>query len=65
MNMEDLVEQIYDKRSKEYFLESYSSYQNSFYRSAIVTLWNLVICDVFLNWKNYMIHMMILLPVKF
>ncbi|HAZ7573744.1 TPA: hypothetical protein J8J82_002093, partial [Legionella pneumophila] len=47
MNMEDLVEQIYDKRSKEYFLESYSSYQNSFYRSAIVTLWNLVICDVF------------------
>ncbi|HHF7365121.1 TPA: hypothetical protein ACPSKY_000213 [Legionella bozemanae] len=47
MNMEEMVDQIYDKRSKEYFLESYSSYQNSFFRSAIVTLWNLVVCDVF------------------
>ncbi|HAT6935952.1 TPA: hypothetical protein JAN57_03265 [Legionella pneumophila] len=47
MDIEHLIEQIYDDRTKEYFEESYSAYQNGHYRSAIVSLWNIVVCDIF------------------
>ncbi|MGQ3888618.1 hypothetical protein ACQUW5_06240 [Legionella sp. CNM-1927-20] len=47
MDIEGLIEQIYDDRTKEYFHESYLAYQNGHYRSAIVSLWNIVISDIF------------------
>lgn len=40
------AERIEDSRTKEYFREVLSSYINGNYRSAVVMLWSVVICDL-------------------
>jgi hypothetical protein len=40
------AEQIVDPRSREYFREVYSSYTIGNYRSAVVMLWSVVVCDL-------------------
>ena len=39
-------EKIVDPRSKEYFAEVIGCYNGGFYRSAIVMLWSVVVCDL-------------------
>src|SRR4051794_15485909 len=39
-------ERISDHRTKQYFGEVYSSYAHSNYRSAVVMLWSVVVCDI-------------------
>jgi hypothetical protein len=39
-------ERITDARSRRYFGEVYSSYANGNYRSAVVMLWSVVVCDL-------------------
>ena len=45
-SIEMAAERIVDTRTKEYFREVYSSYANGNFRSAIVMLWSVVVCDV-------------------
>ena len=45
-SIELAAEQIVDPRSKGYFREVYSSYANENFRSAVVMLWSVVVCDL-------------------
>jgi hypothetical protein len=45
-SLESLAEKIYDVKTKNYFQEVLSSYQNGNYRSAVVMLWSVAICDI-------------------
>lgn len=40
------AERIYEERSREYFREILSSYMNGNYRSAVVMLWTVIVCDL-------------------
>lgn len=44
--IEDLIEQIPEHKTKALFEEVYSSYTMGNYRSAVVMLWSVVICDL-------------------
>ena len=41
-----LAEKIYHQKTKEYFDEVISSYHNGNYRSAVVMLYTVVVCDL-------------------
>lgn len=43
---------IYDSKTKEYFSEVVSSYQQSNYRSATVMLWSVAVCDLLHKLKH-------------
>lgn len=45
-SIEMTAERIVDIRTKDYFREVYNSYTNGNFRSAIVMLWSVVVCDV-------------------
>jgi len=45
-SLEKKSEQIYNGNTKKYFKEVLSSYYNGNYRSAVVMLWSVVICDL-------------------
>jgi len=45
-SIESSVERIDNPQSKEYFREVLSSYQTGNFRSAIVMLWSVIICDL-------------------
>jgi hypothetical protein len=45
-SIEQRATQIYDARSKEYFSEVSSCYAAGNYRSAVVMLWSVVVCDL-------------------
>jgi hypothetical protein len=45
-SIEMAILRINDSRTREYFSEVYSSYANGNYRSAVVMLWSVVVCDV-------------------
>ncbi len=45
-SIESAISRINDARTKVYFQEVFSSYVNGNYRSAIVMLWSVVICDL-------------------
>lgn len=45
-NLVELAEGIYHQKTKEYFEEVYSSYQHGNYRSAVVMLYTVVVCDL-------------------
>jgi hypothetical protein len=45
-SIETTAEQIVDPRTRTYFREVYSSYANGNYRSAVVMLWSVVVCDL-------------------
>ena len=44
--LETLSEKIHYGKTKEYFRETLSSYNNGNYRSAAVTLWSVAVCDI-------------------
>ncbi|WP_223155109.1 hypothetical protein [Alkalibacillus aidingensis] len=44
--LDTLTESIYHQKTKEYFREVLSSYKNGNYRSAVVMLYTVVICDL-------------------
>ena len=45
-NFENTIEQIPITKTKEYFKEVYSSYCIGNYRSAVVMLWTVIVCDL-------------------
>lgn len=45
-SLEKISEKIHYGKTKEYFREVLSSYQNGNYRSAVVMLWSVAICDI-------------------
>lgn len=45
-SIEQRATQIFDYRSKEYFSEVLSCYSSGSYRSAVVMLWSVVVCDL-------------------
>ncbi len=45
-SIEAAQERITDHRTRQYFAEVYSSYANGNYRSAVVMLWSVVVCDI-------------------
>lgn len=45
-SLENISEKIHFTKTKEYFEEVLSSYQNKNYRSAVVMLWSVAICDI-------------------
>jgi hypothetical protein len=51
-SIELAAEKIDDSRTKEYFKEVLSSYTNGNYRSAVVMLWTVVVCDLIYKLQN-------------
>ena len=45
-SIESEIENINDPRTRVYFQEVFSSYTNGNYRSAVVMLWSVIICDL-------------------
>lgn len=45
-SIEQRATQIFDSRTKEYFVEVHSSYLAGNYRSSVVMLWSVAICDL-------------------
>lgn len=45
-SLEKISENIHFGKTKEYFKEVLSSYQNENYRSSVVMLWSVVVCDI-------------------
>lgn len=43
--IEDLIEKIYEPKTKELFRDVYTSYTQGQYRATVVMLWTVVICD--------------------
>lgn len=51
-SLENLSERIHYGKTKSYFQEVLSSYHNSNYRSAVVMLWSVAICDIVYKLQN-------------
>lgn len=51
-SLEDLVEKIHYGKTKGYFQEVLSSYNNGNYRSAVVMLWSVAVCDILYKLQN-------------
>ena len=45
-SLENLSEKIHSPKTKDYFQEVLSSYHNGNYRSAVVMLWSVAVCDI-------------------
>lgn len=50
--LESISEKIHFGKTKEYFDEVVTSYQNQCYRSSVVMLWSVVICDLVYKLQN-------------
>ena len=51
-SLEQIMQEINDSKSAEYFGEVFSSYQNENYRSAIVMLWSVAVCDALFKLRH-------------
>ena len=51
-SLEHVAEKIYFSKTKEYFEEALSSYNNGNYRSSVVMLWSVVVCDILYKLQN-------------
>lgn len=51
-SIEQRATQIFDARTKEYFAEVLSCYTAGNYRSAVVMLWSVVVCDLLFKLQN-------------
>lgn len=51
-SLEKISENIHYGKSREYFKEVYSSYSNENYRSAVVMLWSVAVCDIVFKLQN-------------
>lgn len=45
-SFDDLRQRIYDSRTRKYFDEVYKCYANRCYRSSMVMLWSVIVCDL-------------------
>lgn len=45
-SFDDLRQRIYDPRTRKYFDEVYKCYANKCYRSSMVMLWSVIVCDL-------------------
>lgn len=45
-SLEGFADDIFFAKTKEYFKEVLSSYQNGNYRSSVVMLWSVAVCDL-------------------
>ena len=50
-SLETRSEKIFDKKTKEYFVEVLSSYRQNNYRSATAMLWSVAVCDLLFKLK--------------
>jgi hypothetical protein len=50
------ADRIVDARTRNYFAEVLTSYNNGCYRSAVVTLWSVVVCDLFFKLSELSSH---------
>ncbi len=51
-SLEEEKDRIVNSKTKEYFNEVYSSYQLGNYRSSLVMLWSVIVCDVIYKLKD-------------
>ena len=51
-SLESFAEKIHYGKTKDYFQEVLSSYQNRNYRSAVVMLWSVAVCDIVYKLQN-------------
>lgn len=51
-SLENLSERIHYGKTKDYFQEVLSSYHNGNYRSAVVMLWSVAVCDIVYKLQN-------------
>lgn len=51
-SLESFAERIHYGKTKDYFQEVLSSYQNRNYRSAVVMLWSVAVCDIVYKLQN-------------
>ena len=51
-SIEARQEKIYHKKTKEYFSEVISSYRDGSYRSSVVMLWSVAVCDLLFKVKH-------------
>lgn len=51
-SLESFAEKIHYGKTKSYFQEVLSSYQNRNYRSAVVMLWSVAVCDIIYKLQN-------------
>ncbi len=51
-SIEQRATQIFDARTKEYFSEVFSCYSAGNYRSAVVMLWSVAVCDLLFKLQN-------------
>jgi len=51
-SLENFAEKIHYGKTKSYFQEVMSSYQNGNYRSAVVMLWSVAVCDIVYKLQN-------------
>ncbi len=51
-SLENLSEKIHYGKTKDYFREVLSSYHNGNYRSAVVMLWSVAVCDIVYKLQN-------------
>ena len=52
-SIEQRARQIFDARSREYFSEVLSCYTVGNYRSAVVMLWSVVVCDILFKIQTF------------
>ncbi len=51
-SLEKISENIHYGKTRDYFKEVYSSYTNQNYRSAVVMLWSVAVCDIVFKLQN-------------
>ena len=51
-SLEEFSERIHFGKTKKYFQEVLSSYQNNNYRSSVVMLWSVAVCDIVYKLQN-------------
>lgn len=51
-SLEHIAEKIHYGKTKDYFFEVLSSYQNGNYRSTVVMLWSVAVCDIVYKLQN-------------
>lgn len=50
--IENIAEKIHNGKTKDYFTEVLSSYNNGNFRSAVVMLWSVAVCDIVYKLQN-------------
>lgn len=51
-SIEEYISRIFDSRTRKYFYEAFGCYTLGNYRSSVVMLWSVAICDLFFKLQN-------------